>query len=139
MQTAALRLQPHLSATCHRLTCPPLSFRLPAKNHVPGKEKQSSKVCTGVGSGGCWQVAHSGGGLLRRCQEHVPSGPAASTGWPSNLLCGAPVGQVSSTVLELQRLLPRARFVYCSATGVSEVGGLQLVGLDWLRLSWLRA
>ena len=30
--------------------------------------------------------------------------------------------QVSSTVLELQRLLPRARFVYCSATGVSEVG-----------------
>ncbi|KAI7844526.1 hypothetical protein COHA_001884 [Chlorella ohadii] len=45
-----------------------------AKNHVPGKEKQSTKV--------------------------------------------------STTVLELQRLLPRARFVYCSATGVSEVGNL---------------
>lgn len=30
-----------------------------------------------------------------------------------------PPPQVSTTVLELQRLLPRARFVYCSATGVS--------------------
>lgn len=72
----------------------------------------------------------------QQCQGHVPSWPAANTGWPFNLLCGTPVVQVSSTVLELQRLLPRARFVYCSATGVSEVGCLQLVGLDWLRLSW---
>ncbi|KAL4431062.1 hypothetical protein ABPG75_006318 [Micractinium tetrahymenae] len=45
-----------------------------AKNFVPGKEKQSTKV--------------------------------------------------SQCVLELQRQLPRARFVYCSATGVSEVGNL---------------
>ncbi|KAL4859390.1 Protein strawberry notch 1 [Chlorella vulgaris] len=45
-----------------------------AKNHVPGKEKQSTKV--------------------------------------------------SSCVLDLQRLLPRARFVYCSATGVSEVANV---------------
>lgn len=45
-----------------------------AKNFVPGKEKQSTKV--------------------------------------------------SQCVLELQRQLPGARFVYCSATGVSEVGNL---------------
>lgn len=32
--------------------------------------------------------------------------------------------KVSLCVLELQRALPRARIVYCSATGVSEVGNM---------------
>jgi hypothetical protein len=56
---------------------PALPAALPAaKNHVPGKEKQSTKV--------------------------------------------------SSCVLDLQRLLPRARFVYCSATGVSGAARVRL-------------
>ena len=40
---------------------------------------------------------------------------------------------VSRCVLELQRVLPRARFVYCSATGVSGeqgVGGLAVCGVQ---------
>lgn len=32
--------------------------------------------------------------------------------------------QVASCVLQIQQLLPRARVVYCSATGVSEVGNM---------------
>ncbi len=32
--------------------------------------------------------------------------------------------KVSATVLALQEQLPRARIVYCSATGVSEVGNM---------------
>lgn len=32
--------------------------------------------------------------------------------------------QVASCVLQIQQMLPRARVVYCSATGVSEVGNM---------------
>ena len=32
--------------------------------------------------------------------------------------------QVASCVLQLQQMLPRARVLYCSATGVSEVGNM---------------
>lgn len=32
--------------------------------------------------------------------------------------------QVATNVLDIQKLLPRARVVYCSATGVSEVGNM---------------
>ncbi len=41
--------------------------------------------------------------------------------------------KVAATVLALQQRLPRARIVYCSATGISEVGNMtymsRLVGL----------
>lgn len=32
--------------------------------------------------------------------------------------------QVASCVLQLQQMLPKARILYCSATGVSEVGNM---------------
>ena len=38
--------------------------------------------------------------------------------------------KVSATVLALQEQLPKARIVYCSATGVSEPFGLMLLP-DW--------
>lgn len=127
MRTAALRLQPHLSSTiCHRLTCPLCHFDCQPRTTCLARRSSLARCAPLLGAEGVgkWHTVE------QQCQGHVPSWPAANTGWPFNLLCGTPVVQVSSTVLELQRLLPRARFVYCSATGVSEVGCLQLVGLD---------
>lgn len=55
--------------------------------------------------------------------------PSAVQPTLASLHPSTPPPQVSTTVLELQRLLPRARFVYCSATGVSGAGWSGVVGL----------
>jgi P-loop containing NTP hydrolase pore-1 len=46
-----------------------------------------------------------------KAKNFVPGKEASST-------------KVSMAVMELQERLPRARVVYCSATGVSEVGNM---------------
>ena len=64
---------------------------------------------------------------LVSCDVNSPNPPSTSgvTTEQHKLLADAVRGlQVASCVLQIQQLLPRARVVYCSATGVSEVGNM---------------
>ncbi len=88
-----------------------------AKNFLPGKESQSTKVRRPGPAG--WQAVP----VPRRVQcteEHMQH---VSRQCNKEHMCCALL-QVASCVIELQQALPLARVVYCSATGVSEVGNM---------------
>ncbi|KAF8066309.1 strawberry notch-like protein [Scenedesmus sp. PABB004] len=79
-----------------------------AKNFTPGKEAQSTKARAAAAA--------------RFRRPASPRARAARAPTPRRApRCAA---QVASAVIELQALLPNARVLYCSATGVSEVANM---------------
>jgi hypothetical protein len=83
---------------------------------LPQRDVQTSHLSHTI-SCGHWQRTLRG--CCLPCQPHsLPLNSARGSHLPPS------PAQVSAAVIELQALLPMARVLYCSATGVSEVGNM---------------